>query len=201
MGMATRELVADEVEPTYYTAAMVRALNDAHDWGWPRYECVYGELLVTPAPRDMHQIVVASVLYALMAYIKRFDLPYVALTSPSDIAWGREDVHVQPDVFVVPRDRIRASVRGEDPLRVRHLLLVTEVVSPSSRRSDRFQKRRLYQNEGVPTYWIADEKAALAEVWTPDAHFPVTERERLTWHPDGAPEPLVISLADLFAEP
>jgi hypothetical protein len=40
--------------PTYYTADMVRALPDDRN----RYETVHGELLVTPAPRFWHQIVV-----------------------------------------------------------------------------------------------------------------------------------------------
>jgi hypothetical protein len=44
----------DVLEPTYWTAEMVRALpDDGH-----RYEVVHGELLVTPAPRAPHQLVV-----------------------------------------------------------------------------------------------------------------------------------------------
>jgi len=38
-------------------------------------------------------------------------------------------------------------------------------------------------------------------VWTPDLEFPRIERERLAWHPEGADEPLVLELAELFAEP
>jgi hypothetical protein len=38
------------VHPVYWTAEMVRALPDDGN----RYEVVYGELLVTPAPRRLH---------------------------------------------------------------------------------------------------------------------------------------------------
>ena len=40
--------------PIYHTADMVRAMPDDGN----RYEVVYGELLVTPAPRPWHQVVV-----------------------------------------------------------------------------------------------------------------------------------------------
>jgi len=74
------------------------------------------------------------------------------------------------------------------------------VLSPSSVRSDRFQKRRLYQEQGVPLYWIVDADAHVVEVWTPDVRFPRIERETMTWQPDGAREPFVLQLAELFRE-
>ena len=40
-----------------WTPGEVDALNDP-DRAWPRYECVDGELLVTPAPNIDHQVVV-----------------------------------------------------------------------------------------------------------------------------------------------
>src|SRR2546427_9755125 len=47
--------------PVYYTAEMVRNLPDDGN----RYETVYGELLVTPAPRLWYQEVGASVAHTL----------------------------------------------------------------------------------------------------------------------------------------
>jgi hypothetical protein len=47
------------------------------------------------------------------------------------------DVLVQPDVFVVPRDDARTLTWS----RMRTLLLVAEVLSPSSMEGDRFLKR------------------------------------------------------------
>jgi len=52
----------------------------------------------------------------------------------------------------------------------------------------------------VDVYWILDAEEASAEVWTPDAEFPVIERERLTWYPTGASAPLLIDLATFLAE-
>ena len=185
----------------YYTADQVRALNEANPKHSPRYECVYGELLVSPAPRNMHQLVVSRLLVWLTNYVERVTLEARVYISPADISWGRDDVTVQPDVFVVPREMARASWRENSWTLIRHLLLAIEVLSPSTRHADRFTKRHLYQRQGVPLYWIVDPESQTAEVWTPEAHFPTIERERLVWHPEGAAEPFVCPLAELFAEP
>ena len=188
-------------EQAYYTADDVRALNEANPKWWPRYECVYGELLVSPAPAMPHQVVISR-LHAMMAsYIGAQALPLMALTAPADISWGRDDVTVQPDEFVVPIGMLREAWDTRSWRFIRHLQLAVEVLSPSTRRGDRFTKRQLYQREGVPLYWILDPERETAEVWTPEAHFPAFERERLVWHPEGAAAPFVCALPELFAKP
>jgi Uma2 family endonuclease len=174
--------------PIYYTADMVRALPDDGN----RYEVVHGELLVTPAPRLWHQQLSIRLCTALSVSL-RSERVAVVLSSPADISWGR-DVLVQPDVFVVPVEEARL----QDWSKIRHLLLAVEIVSPSSARADRFTKRRLYQEQGVPVYWMVDGEAALIEVWTPDMDLPIVERERVTWRPAGAGHPFVLDLQDLF---
>jgi Uma2 family endonuclease len=78
------------------------------------------------------------------------------------------------------------------------LLLAVEVLSPSSTRADRFTKRRLYQEQRIPCYWIVDPDAKAVEVWAPDTLFPAVETHTLTWEPHGATEALVVRLEDLF---
>jgi len=41
-----------------------------------------------------------------------------------------------------------------------------------------------------------DERSV--EIWTPSDEFPTLERERLVWHPAGAPEPFELDLQALF---
>ena len=64
---------------------------------------------------------------------------------------------------------------------MRALLLAVEVLSPSSSRADRFTKRRLYQEQRNPTYWMVDVDQPQVELWTPEGLFPVVERERVVW--------------------
>jgi Uma2 family endonuclease len=174
--------------PVYYTADMVRALPDDGN----RYETVHGELLVTPSPRPLHQVVLERVRGAVWSYIELYPVGLL-LSAPADLSWG-PDMLVQPDLFVVDLEEARAL----DWTRMQTLLLAVEVLSPSTARYDRFTKRRLYQEVGVAQYWIVDPGAHLVEVWRPRDRFPTTEDARLTWHPRGAAEPLVIELTQLF---
>ncbi len=174
--------------PTYYTAEMVRALPDDGN----RYETVHGELLVTPAPRLVHQRIVRRLTVALDRYLAQHPVGEV-FASPADISWA-PDTLVQPDVFVADLSEARTM----DWSRVQHLLLAIEVLSPSSARADRFTKRRLYQEVGVPAYWIVDPDRREVEIWTPADTFPTVERERVTWRLAEAGEGLVLELEELF---
>ena len=141
--------------PTYYTADMVRALpDDGH-----RYETVHGELLVTPAPGLEHQYVVLELAARLRDYLRIHPGGQV-LISPADISWA-PDVLVQPDVFVTAI----AEARTFDWKQIKTLLLAIEVLSPSPSRYDRFTKRRLYQEYGVPWYWTMDIHGRAGEIW------------------------------------
>jgi Uma2 family endonuclease len=71
-------------------------------------------------------------------------------------------------------------------------------IRPSTARRDRFQKRKLYQQQRVSTLWLVDVERRLVEVWAPDARFPFVETERVSWHPAGAIEPRVVDIAELL---
>ena len=169
---------------------MVRALPD----DGKRYELVHGELLVTPAPRAVHQAIVGRLFVDLTQACRRADRHRVWL-SPADISWG-PDTLVQPDVFVVPI----AESATMDWTRMRTLVLVAEVLSPSTARQDRDQKRRLYQAQGVRTIWLVDPDARRVEVWTPEATFPVIETRVLTWQPAAAAASFTLALETLFQD-
>jgi Uma2 family endonuclease len=117
----------------------------------------------------------------------------VVLTAPADISWGT-DVLVQPDVFVAPVEQARTLEWSA----IRDLLLVAEVLSPSTPRHDRFTKRRRYQEARVPVYWIIDGEARQVEVWTAADVFPRIERERLIWEPGAGTVAFTLSLEELF---
>jgi len=174
--------------PLYYTAEMVRALPD----DGKRYEVVHGELLVTPAPRAWHQEVLMRLVEPLRPYVRTEGVGHV-LTSPADISWS-DDTLVQPDLFVVDLDEARTM----DWARMKTLLLVVEILSPSTARYDRFTKRRLYQEVRIPTYWIVDLDAQEIEVWTPDDEMPRVERGCAVWRPEGAADALTVELDELF---
>lgn len=160
-----------------------------------KYELVHGELLVTPAPNQVHQLVLGELFYRLRAYLES-DGPNAQLfVSPADIFWG-PDEYVQPDLCIVPAEQVTGDWRD-----CQTLLLAVEVVSPSSARADRIQKRRLYQEHGVSTYWIVDPDAQVVEVWKPHDERPEIITDLLRWliAPDAGE--LVIDLAEVFRGP
>ena len=173
----------------YLTADDVRAMPDDGN----RYEVVHGELLVTPAPGGRHQLVLAALFPILHNYLAPHGIREL-LWSPADISFG-VDTLVQPDLFVADLDAYRKSLQWED---IRTLHLVIEALSPSSIRADRFTKRRLYQEQRIPTYWIVDAELRQVEVWTPEAQLPTVARDRLVWRHPSLTEECVIELNSLF---
>lgn len=182
MGMAS---------PLLYTAEEVIAFP----YDGRRYEVVHGELLVTPSPRVRHELLVARLIQALANYLDQEPVGTV-LGSRGDIVFGTH-TKVEPDVFVVPRGEMATL----DWKRIRHLLLVAEVLSPSSRRFDRFTKRVEFQRQGIPLYWVVDDDEKTVEEWTPAAASPVVRRERLSWRPEGSGTAFELDLAALFRAP
>jgi Uma2 family endonuclease len=175
---------------THWTAAMVRALPDDGN----RYEVVDGELLVTPSPTGLHQSAVGLLLTALDTYARSQRIG-VAMVSPSDVELDPEGL-VQPDVFVegLLEGRLTSGWNAGAPL-----LLVVEVLSPSTARSDRTTKRRRFQRARVPEYWIVDADSRTIERWRPDDERPEVLSESITWHPEGAASPLTLDLPLYFA--
>ena len=174
-----------------YTVDEVLAFPDDGN----RYELVDGELLVTPAPRLVHQSAVVEIWRLLADHAKRNGIGF-AFTSPADIKLDPKTL-VQPDVFVAP------AVEGRRPQEwheIAHLVLAVEVLSLSTARADRQVKRRLFQRQGVPEYWIVDLDARLVERWRPDDERPELLTEALVWQPTSGVEPLEIDLSWFFAE-
>ncbi|MDP3774940.1 MAG: Uma2 family endonuclease [Gemmatimonadales bacterium] len=173
-----------------YTVAEALALPDDGN----RYEVVHGELLVTPAPRAVHQGVVTRLLVRLAEYLKPLGLERTLFSGPADIFWG-DDVWVQPDILVVVPEEVSTDWRTYKTLR-----LVIEVLSPSSTRGDRVVKRGVYQENRVATYWVVDADRRVVEVWHPKDEAPESVTDVLRWRvtPD-APE-LEIVLNDVWAQ-
>lgn len=174
----------------YWTAEDVRALPDDSN----RYECVDGELLVTPAPRGLHQAACRDLYDSLRSYVLAQALGQL-LWSPSDIELERNAL-VQPDVFVA---RLSEGVRRfRDWSDIAGLRLAIEVLSPSTARYDRVVKRAFYLRAGVEEYWIVDLDARLVERWRPGDKSPEILTERLLWQPANASQALELDLAKFF---
>ena len=179
------------VQQTGWTAGMARALPD----DGRRYEVLDGELFVSPAPSPRHQVVLARLYVCLHPYVTSNRLGWT-LWSPAEVEFSITRL-VQPDVFVVPDTGTGEPATWRE---VTSLLLAVEALSPATARADRGPKRRIYQDQAVPEYWVLDLDARLVERWRPGDERPEILSREISWEPRAGIEPLRIDLNDLFAD-
>jgi Uma2 family endonuclease len=119
-----------------------------------RHEIVNGELVVTPSPAPMHQIVSRALFRLLDRHVTAGDLGEV-LFAPVDIRLTPDNVLI-PDIIYIARDRLHVigSKTVDAPPD-----LVVEILSPGTRRRDLDTKRALYARFGVQEYCIVDPDA------------------------------------------
>jgi Uma2 family endonuclease len=135
-----------------------------------RYEVIRGELFVTPAPGTRHQRAVLELAVTLRDYVDRHGL-------------------------VVLQDRAQQLT---DQRLMGPPSLAIEVISYSSKRTDRLQKRELYLHEGVEEYWVLDPGQRRVERWQPGASEAEIVTGSLRWAPRAEVVPLHLDLAELF---
>lgn len=169
-------------QPRRWSEDDVARLVDARPGLTPRYELVDGELLVTSPPTNRHQRALFELAVSLRAYLMEQPVGEV-FVGPVDLRL-RPGTRFEPDLCVVPAPNGRLA-NAADP--IPRPLMICEAVSPSSWRHDRFTKRRAFQRDRVPEYWILDGDAETFEVWHPDDERALLAADRLTWSPDGCP--------------
>ena len=159
-----------------------------------KYECIDGELLVTPAPRVVHVAALAHLSLLFELGLKGGGPTPRVIPSRADLRPELTTV-VEPDLLVL-RAPITAKTRLDGP---DCAVLIAEVLSPSTAKRDRGIKRMLYQRVGVPEYWIVDLEARLIERWTPSDARPEILRERLAWTDPVSGAELVLDVERYFA--
>jgi Uma2 family endonuclease len=159
-----------------------------------RYEVIDGRLLVNPPPSLAHQRAVVQLTVLLEPYLAANSIG-VLYIAPGGVDIGPR-TWVEPDLFVLP------LVGGKEPTTFAdagRLMLAIEILSPSSVRSDRGEKRALYARLGTPEYWIVDTADRSIERWRAGAASGEIVRDRITWRPDPERPALVLDLGALFA--
>ncbi len=116
-----------------------------------RYEIIGGQLVVSPSPSTRHQRISNRLNRALEAFLESTGTGEV-FYAPLDVRLSFYDV-VQPDLLVVLNDR-REIIQEQGIVGPPNL--VVEILSPSSKMTDRVDKAALYARSGVEEYWIVD---------------------------------------------
>jgi Uma2 family endonuclease len=154
------------------------------------YEVIGGELFVTPPPSAAHQEIVSRLLEFLLPYIVRHKLGRIHVPRSVIVFEGGQ---AEPDLMVLPPGTtVEAWERMPAPL------LVVEVLSRTTSRRDRVEKRSYYLDAGVSEYWIVDREAKSVTVIRRD-HPDDVATAHLRWQPSAGVEPLLVAVAKLFS--
>ncbi len=140
------------------------------------YELTYGELIEVPPESFDNLDKVLSLRDALLA------MPGVTKVLPQGIAvatYGQPKNRF-PDLTVLRPEhpeQMRAIGKAAIALDMTPPLLIVEVVSPGSEnhRRDYLDKRRQYEERGIPEYWILDpQQAQVTVLWLTDSGYEET---------------------------
>jgi Uma2 family endonuclease len=155
-----------------------------------KYELIRGELFVTPPPTDDHETILARLSRIVDRYVEANDLGLVY--HPRSVV-RFEGSEVEPDLMVRrPSPRIKdAWERAPRPI------LIVEVFSPTTRRRDQGQKKKLYLDVGIDEYWMVDPERRSLTIVRP-GHEDLTVTDVVEWNPAGARQPLALGLADIL---
>lgn len=126
-----------------------------------RYEIIDGNLLMAPAPDMWHQDW-SRKLFRLVDHFATRNKIGEVFYAPFDVVLDSENT-VQPNLIFISTANLgilqpRAIFGTPD--------LVIELISPSSVRRDRYDKKDLYARFGVKEYWIGDPANKSLEVLT-----------------------------------
>ncbi|QOR71483.1 Uma2 family endonuclease [Ruania alkalisoli] len=120
-----------------------------------RYELIDGVLIVSPAPRHIHQRALGNLHLVLRAAAT--DAVEV-LFAPFDVALA-DDTVMQPDLLVAEREAFTARDLPTAPL------LAIEVLSPSTRGIDLLLKKDRLERAGCANYWVVDPDEPSVTAW------------------------------------
>ncbi|HEV8599484.1 MAG TPA: Uma2 family endonuclease [Gemmatimonadales bacterium] len=162
-----------------------------------RYELLDGLLLVTPAPALPHERVVARIVRALTGYLPA-DLAEVFARGSVEV---EPNVHLEPDVLVVPSGELAARTSSDARWTdIRRWWLAVEVSGEGSSLYDRDYKGPAYLALGVREMWRVDLRERCVFVSRPGVS-EVRHADVVAWHPAERPEPLLLTVPELFNSP
>lgn len=138
------------METMSITEVGIYTVEDLHAYREQRddmtVQLIDGELIVSPSPSLVHQIVHSRLFGILLAAAPEQQL---VLSAPLDVRVGDSTV-VQPDILVIRDAGRRGSEVTTPPV------LAVEILSPSSRGTDLVRKPEALGRFGVEHYWVVD---------------------------------------------
>jgi Uma2 family endonuclease len=120
-----------------------------------KWELIEGEPILNAAPLDVHAWIVRNIVFALMTREREINAPWVAL---ADLGVRiSEKNRPEPDVLVYPSKHRRPERRRDRD----DVIIVFEVLSPSTEERDLGWKRKAYTGLASLTHYIVISQDAV----------------------------------------
>jgi Uma2 family endonuclease len=119
-----------------------------------RYELIEGRLVLTPVGLPVHQLLELRVANAIEE-----NCPDEFVVNVEQALLKNRRNELRPDVLL-----LRAEGAGRSPVLPSDVPLVVEIVSESSRATDRQDKKDWYEALKIPGYWVIDPLASRVTV-------------------------------------
>lgn len=142
----------------------VAALEDLPENANFRFELIKGEIIVSTAPRYIHQLTVSKLNTEIAIYLKQN--PIGEVTPAPGLIFSDFDAAI-PDLIYLSHERREQILQPSDGKLHGAPEIAVEVLSPGrlNRRRDTVQKRELYEEFGVAEYWIVDPRGATVQIY------------------------------------
>jgi Uma2 family endonuclease len=114
-------------------------------------QLINNQIIMSPAPSDIHQEVVGEIHAALHQFVKKNNLGKVRV-APYDVYLNRRNAF-QPDIVFISNENLH---KIEDNGFYVAPDLVIEILSPATWHYDKGDKKDEYERSGVKEYWLVD---------------------------------------------
>ncbi len=114
-------------------------------------QLINDKLIMSPAPRDIHQEVLFDIAFELQSFLKRKNIGKLRI-APYDVHFSNQNIF-QPDLVFIKTENLHCI---EEKGLVGSPDLVVEVLSPTTFQLDYEDKKIVYEKYGVSEYFIVD---------------------------------------------
>jgi Uma2 family endonuclease len=125
------------------------------------YELINGEIMRKQAPKPLHQQIAWRLTSAIDKFLSEKPIGK-GFFAPIDVYFDDYN-NAQPDLIFIANERsfiidLHEGIMGAPDL-------IVEIISPSSVKQDRFDKKEMYEKFAVKEYWIIDPRNETLEIY------------------------------------
>lgn len=114
-------------------------------------QLINDKLIMSPAPRDIHQVVLGELFLNISIYLKTNKIGQLRI-SPYDVHFSNKNIF-QPDLIFIKTENLHQI---EEKGLVGAPDLVIEVLSPTTSQLDYEDKKLVYEKYNISEYFIVD---------------------------------------------